>query len=89
MIRSDIKEEVFGTSLWLQKNYKGNIFWATNYEHLEYLKCYIQAKVRERKRESEINDIKNQTMVSRLPQFIKSNKNREELLKVIEYLKEK
>ncbi len=88
-IRNDITEDIFETSLWLQKNYKGNVFWATNYKHLEYLKRYIQAKVRERKREPQINDIKNATMASRLPQFIKSNKNREGLLKVIEYLKEK
>ncbi len=75
--------------LWLQKIYKGHLFWAINNAHLAYLKQYIQASVRESKRERKITDIKNQTMASRLPKFIKSHKNRDDLLKIIAQLENK
>ncbi|MBV7441600.1 phage terminase large subunit family protein [Weeksellaceae bacterium TAE3-ERU29] len=71
------------TELWLEKDFKGELFFACNYEHLEYLKQYIQAKIRERK------DGTYMTMVEKLPQFIKSAKNREGLLKLIKQLEEK
>ncbi len=75
--------------LWLQKEYKGNLFWATNYEHLAFLKEYIQAEIRERIYETDNYAIRNQTMISRLPQFIKSRKNRDDLLKIISQLENK
>ncbi len=82
------KERFFNADLWLKKEYRGNLFWATNYKHLEYLKEYIQAKIR-------ISDYSyidfhwNMTMVAKLPQFIKSGKNRESLLKIIQQLENK
>ena len=69
--------------LWLKKDFKGELFFAYNYEHLDYLKQYIQAKIRERK------DGTYTTMVEKLPQFIKSAKNREDLLRIIHQLEEK
>nr|MBS9767529.1 hypothetical protein [Flavobacteriaceae bacterium] len=82
---SNGKESCFNTELWLQKVCKGNnVFWATNFKHLEYLKQYIQADIRER------NDFqRNMTMIAKLPKFIKSAKNRESLLKIIKQLEDK
>ncbi len=77
------KERIFNAELWLKKPYKNHLFWANNYQHLDYLKRYIQAKIRER------NEIFCMSMVARLPAFIKSKKNREDLLKIIEGLERK
>jgi len=77
------KDQYFGCELWLQSDFKGNVLWANNFEHLDYMKRYIQARLRER------NDRKGFTLVEKLPQFIKSAKNREALLKEIEKLERK
>ena len=70
----------FNLPLWLQDTVKSDLFWAYNYEHLDYLKRYITAKVRERASPTYM------TLIARLPNFIKSAKNREALLKLIEKL---
>ncbi|MDO1451284.1 hypothetical protein Q0590_33730 [Rhodocytophaga aerolata] len=72
-----------GLELWYNAPYKDHTLWAYNYQHLEYLEQYIEAKLRER------NNRRYTTMVEKLPQFIKSAKNREALLKVIQKLKHK
>ena len=82
-VMSNGKDPHFGYEYWLLKNIKGNSFWALNYEHLDYLKRYIQAKIRERDNRS------HWTMVEKLPKFIKSAKNRIELIKCIENLEKK
>ncbi len=41
-------ENYLGLPLWLTENFKGNNFWAFNYKHLEYLKQYISAGLREK-----------------------------------------
>lgn len=69
------KDPVFGVSLWLQEEIKGNILWAFNYDHLEYLKNYVSAELRERN---------GMTMSAKLPQFIKDKRNRTKLLKLID-----
>jgi len=73
----------FGCELWLQYSFKSDVFWANNYEHLDYMKRYIQAGLRERfNREF-------YTMVEKLPTFIKSAKNRDKLLKLIDRMEKK
>lgn len=37
----------FGFDLWLQVDIKGNVLWLYNLEHLDYLKEYVEAKLRE------------------------------------------
>ena len=76
-------EFYFNLEFWLRKDFRGNLFWAYNYKHLEYLKDYIYAKVRER------NDRCYTTMVEILPKFIKSKKNRDGLIKIIDKLEKK
>lgn len=75
----------FHLPLWLSENLSGNLFWAYNIEHIEFLENHIQAKLRER------NGIeyRNKSIGSRLPKWMTSKKNRELMLKTIEKLKRK
>lgn len=73
----------FRLPLWLQISCCGETLWAYNLKHLEYLENYVAAKIRARTPNT------NKSMASRLPQWIKSAKNRAEILKAIGKLKEK
>jgi hypothetical protein len=73
----------FGQELWLQAAFKNEVFWANNYEHLDYMKQYISSGLRERHNRTFF------TLVEKLPGFIKSAKNRDRLLKLIEKLEKK
>jgi predicted Zn-ribbon and HTH transcriptional regulator len=70
----------FGLQLWLQLPIDDNILWAYNFEHLNYLKTYVSAKLREATSGSKYS------LAWRLPNFIKLAKNREKILKAIERL---
>lgn len=59
----------------------GQTLWAINIEHLNFLEGYIESSLRERTPNI------NRSLVSRLPQWIKSSKNRTELLKGISRLR--
>ncbi len=76
-------ESYFGLPLWLTDNFRGEFFWAFNYDHLEYLKKYISAELREK------NGRTHWTMVEKLPGWMKSGKNREKILKLIIELEKK
>lgn len=73
----------FGLPLWFQSNVKGDLFWAYNREHLEEIRTYVEAELRERQSSYLM------TMVARLPQFLKDAKSREDMLKVIKTLQKK
>jgi DNA-directed RNA polymerase subunit RPC12/RpoP len=72
------KEKIFGLSLWLQEEVKGDILWAYNYDHLNYLENYISSDLRVRI---------GMTLSAKLPQFIKDKKNRTRLIKLIGKMK--
>lgn len=78
------KEMWYDLPLWFQKEVNGNLFWAYNLNHIDYLERYIKADLRERNNDGSGNG----TMVSRLPQFVKAAKNREKLLKILKKWKE-
>jgi len=67
----------FGLQLWLQIPFDDNILWAYNFEHLEYLKKYVGAKLREASIGGKYS------LAWKLPNFIKVAKNRERILKAI------
>lgn len=73
----------FRLPLWLQISCCGENLWAYNYKHLEFIENYVSAKLRERK------PFVNKSLASRLPKWIKSAKNRKEILKAVAKLKEK
>lgn len=72
----------FGYPLYLQISCCGHTLWAYNLEHLEYLKNYVQAELRE-------HHPYYLSVESRLPSWMKSAKNREEVSKAIVKLEQK
>lgn len=82
-------DPVFGLHLWLQKSFREEVFWAYNYEHLDVLRRYIGARLRERGIEPRNTIRKNSAMLSRLPTFMTKAANRESLLKLMEQLEHK
>lgn len=75
----------FHLPLWLTTECCNDLLWAYNYEHLEFLKNHIEAKLRERNTEN----MSNRSIGSRLPQWMASKKNRAQVLKAIEFLRKK
>ena len=73
----------FRQPLWLQTPCCGETLWAYNEKHLKLLEDYISADLRER------TPGHTRSMASRLPTWMKSAKNREDVLKGIERLKQK
>lgn len=73
----------FRLPLWLEISCGGETLWAYNQKHLEMLESYVGAKLRER-------TVKGRnSFLSKLPKWIKSAKNRDEILKAIARLKGK
>jgi hypothetical protein len=83
-----IHEGLESYRLWLEIDCKGHNLWALNERHLEHIEKYVRAKIREDCRD-ESAIYKNKTLISRLPVWIKSAKNREEILKCIKRLWER
>lgn len=76
-------EPYYRLPLWLTETVKGQSLWAYNYKHLAYLKEYVAADLREK------NGRLYWTMVEKLPEWMKSAKNREVVIKGIEKLEKK
>nr|WP_188388668.1 hypothetical protein [Priestia taiwanensis] len=72
----------FGYPLYLQTSCCGNILWAYNFEHLLYIKRYVEAELRG-------NYPYYLSMESRFPLWMKSAKNRAAVLKAIDKLEGK
>ncbi len=75
----------FHLPVWLQTEFSGETLWAYNTEHLDFLAEHVGAKLRER------NTLKFnvKSIGARLPRWMTSANNRDDVLKVIEKLKEK
>jgi hypothetical protein len=71
--------------LWLQTSCCGNILWALNEEPLTFLKGYVSAKLRQRQ-PIEFG-WSNQSLFGRLPRWLTSAKNRDEVQRGIGRLK--
>jgi len=71
--------------LWLQTDCCSTILWALNAEHLGFLEQYVSAELRQRRR----NEFgwSNKSLFGRLPQWMTSAKNRDEVLRCIERLR--
>jgi hypothetical protein len=77
-------DPMFGLFWWLRAECcGGQVFWACNVEHLQVLEGYIGAKLRERGQTPGYV-----SMLEKLPTWMKTAKNRDELLKVIGRLRE-
>jgi hypothetical protein len=64
--------------LYYQKTVKKGNLWIYNLEHAAYLRAYLNATIRDRGATSL------HTLVARLPEFIKSRKNREAITKQLD-----
>lgn len=75
----------FGYPLWLSTPASRGVLWAYNGKHLDYLEAFIGAKLRGGPR-GRTGDYR-QTLVEKLPAWIKSAKHRDELLALITELR--
>ena len=72
-------------TFWIETRCCGEILWAYNLTHLVYIENYVRADLRERAKTN--LGWKNNSMISRLPKWLKDAYNREEILKCIGKLK--
>lgn len=75
----------FSIPVYLKADCCNYTLWAYNYEHLEFLRQHVDAKLRERN----TVETRNKSLGSRLPRWMTSKKNRAAVLKAIEQLKNK
>ena len=73
----------FGFPLWLQSNCNGEVLWALNERHLDWLKAYVSATYRLQKPNV------SRSMASRLPNWIKGKHERRAVLRAINLLYKK
>ncbi len=85
MVIGGIVDPYFHLPLWFTMPCCNEILWAYNYNHIEFLRSHVEAKLRERN----LTDIKNKSLGSRLPKWMTSKKNRASILKSLAILKEK
>jgi len=81
---SGIIDPAFGLPLWYQDEVKGHVLWAFNHAHLNEIRNYVAAQLRERP----ISKLK-MAMVDKLPEFIKSAKNRSEMIDALDRMEKK
>lgn len=77
------KEPWFGLELWFLTSFQGKPIWAINQEHLAYLIDYLTADLREKP----MGRAK-KTQSDHLPTFMKTAKNRERIVKLLEKMQE-
>lgn len=73
----------FGAKLKLRRRCGRELFWAYNRAHLQFVEDYVSADLRER------TAYINASLTSRMPAWIKSAKNRQQVLKAIAGLRSK
>ena len=77
----DGHDPCFGHPLWYRSESSQGVIWAYHRRHLELLRAYVAADLRER---SGAEGCTNRSYFSRLPDWIKSAKNRDSVLKRID-----
>ncbi|MES3035245.1 MAG: TFIIB-type zinc ribbon-containing protein [Gemmatimonadota bacterium] len=78
----------FHLPLWLQAPCCGEVLWAWNAAHLDFLERYVRAQLRERVPSDE-HGWSNRSLVSRMPRWISAAKNRSAVLATIARLRER
>ncbi|MGW3094909.1 hypothetical protein ACWDCC_15805 [Streptomyces sp. NPDC001102] len=71
----------FGLPLWLQVETRHGWLWAYNPEHLDLIRRFVQAPLRERAPWYDTGQ--KMTLVARLPTWIKRAKHRDEILRAV------
>jgi DNA-directed RNA polymerase subunit RPC12/RpoP len=78
-------DPLFGLPLWLQVPCCGEVLWAYNEAHLEFLETYVRATIRERQG----GKGNHHGMATRLPRWMKLAKHRAPILKQIQHLRDR
>lgn len=81
-----ICDDYFELPLWLQTPCCGEILWAYSDRHLSFLEDLVGARLRERVRHERYG-WSNSSLTSRLPAWLKSGKNRRDVLKGLSRLR--
>lgn len=81
MISDEGFDWYFCYPLYLKIDCCGHVLWANNEEHLIFLQNYTEAKLRD--------EGDNRSLTNRLPRWLKDAKNRNEVLRCIQKLKDK
>ncbi|MEH2164130.1 MAG: hypothetical protein V7K38_24530 [Nostoc sp.] len=84
----EILDHFFGLPLWLQTSCCGQVLWAYNEAHLNFLESYVQSELRERLSDDRLG-WHNGSLASRLPRWIKLTRHREKVLQKIQQLKQR
>ncbi|MEH2416946.1 hypothetical protein [Nostoc sp.] len=83
-----ILDHFFGLPLWLQTSCCGQVLWAYNEAHLNFLESYVQSRLRERLPDDTLG-WHNGSLASRLPRWIKLTQHQEKVLQKIQQLKQR
>ncbi|ESQ78534.1 zinc ribbon domain-containing protein [Asticcacaulis sp. YBE204] len=75
-----------GLSLWLEAETRHGRLYAFNEEHLDHIAAYVASNLREM---APTRGLRNASVTSRLPLWVKQAKNRTEVLKLIDKLRSK
>ena len=79
------QDPIFGFDLWFLTSFDGKPVWALNREHLAYLIGYLSAGLREKAPDNPGL----RTQADMLPTFMKTAKNRDQLVKKLQKLQQK
>ena len=80
------RDDYFGEILWIRGSFNAHEIWAYNWRHLELIQLYVFARLRKHVRDPEYGWA-NSGFVNRLPTWITSAKNRNDILAAIERIK--
>lgn len=75
----------FGLALYVQAPCCGNVLWAWNLQHLDLLAAVVGARLRERARGLSFRS--NDTLLAKLPRWVKAAKSREPVLECVAKLR--
>ncbi|WP_190132352.1 hypothetical protein [Streptomyces mashuensis] len=81
----EMLDPYFHESLWLQRNTRHGRLWAYNPEHLDLLRRYVQATLREH--DPWYEPWRKMGLFGRLPSWIKQAKNRDEVLRGLDRMR--
>ncbi|MFB9902447.1 TFIIB-type zinc ribbon-containing protein [Allokutzneria oryzae] len=78
-----------GLRLFLQVPCRGEVLWAFNHAHVDYLESCVAASLRERSRRPDAPNAwhRRMTMTAKLPAWVKSAKNRDEVRRALARLR--
>ena len=84
----DVQSTGIELTLWLQIEVSDRLLWFHNFRHLQYIEAFVSATLRERRADNGTG-WRNSSLINRLPDWIKSAKNRKHILKAIDRIKQK